>query len=124
MTDATTFEQVKPDILRDFSLQGAEECESSSETEQWENHPYYPHIFLIWTTFKDGEYTFYTLKVKDTSSDQLVYTIGRIEVSKKDSKTFKSVDSKAFRLFTEANRLEVSPNFRARMDLLIHWNKK
>jgi hypothetical protein len=118
----STFEQTKPDILRCYDLEGAKECESSSETEQWRNHPYYPNTFLIWADFKEGEYTFLTLKVKD--SDQLVYTIGRMEVSKEDSKTFKSVDSKALGIFAETNGLEMNPDFRARMDLLIHWNKK
>jgi hypothetical protein len=120
----SNFEQIKPDIIRCFNLQEANECDSTFAKEQWKKHPYYPKEFLLWADFHGGEYTFRTLKVFHMSdcepgSDQLCYTIGRIEVPKKYSKTFKSVDSKAFEIFKDENGLDVTPYFRGRMDILI-----
>lgn len=130
MTDATTFEQAKLAILRSFNLEGATECESGPETEQWKNHPDYPKEYLFWAEFKngeggkDGKFIFYDLKVKDTSSEQLVYTINQMKFTKQYfDEIIVSIDSSKFGNIKRVNRCEETRSFRTRMEQLLLSNQ-
>ena len=130
MTDATTFEQAKLAILRSFNLEGATECKSGLETERWKNHPDYPKEYLFWAEFKngeggkDGKFIFYDLKVKDTSSEQLVYTINQMKFTKQYfDEIIVSIDSSKFGNIKRVNRCEETRSFRTRMEQLLLSNQ-
>ena len=124
-TSDPEFAQVGPEILKSLHLEDADEWLTSYTTEyEWNYHPKYPKKYLIWATFKSGAYRFYELKVLDTRSEELIYTIGLSQISKsRFDREYGTIDSDKFNLFKQVNQLEETPFFREGMEQLLSINQ-
>ena len=139
MSNKTTFRKAKPIIIASLGLEGAKECQDCYETEyHYKRHPNHPKVYLLWAEFEEdkvsmeGMYIFHELKVLGAHGtaapgaalpERLTYAIGRVGFSKRDFGENGPIDSEAFTLFKDSNKMVETPFFRARMEQLLSKNK-